>query len=185
MDVARFPTTGALFQVVIRPGIAYTRFETHMVFPDKNPREFMGPPFGLIVREELDLGIARTRVSTYVLVDFLRLVHTTHKIHEGKSEVAVVWRGGFVLSRIEKLLELFGAELICEGGFFQQTDKVEGRTNLRDTSGRKIGVRRWRSRRVVAVEPWWRRRGWRRKGRGWWARRRRWGWRARRRRRGR
>ena len=49
MDVVRFPTTGALFQVIIRPGIAYTRFETHMVFPDENPREFMGLLFSLIV----------------------------------------------------------------------------------------------------------------------------------------
>ena len=122
------------------------------------------------------------KVLTYVLVDLLRLVHTTHKIHEGKSEVAVVWRGGFVLLRIEKLLELFGAELRGEGGFFHHTDKVEGGADLRDTGGRKIGVRRWCSWRVIAVKPWWRRRGWRRKGRGRGTRRRRWEWGARRKR---
>ena len=76
--------------------------------------------------------------------------------------------------RIEKLLELFGAELRGEGGFFHHTDKVEGGADLRDMGGRKIGVRRWCSWRVIAVKPWWRRRGWRRKGRGRGTRRRRW-----------
>ena len=40
-----------------------------MVFPHDDPREISSPPFSLVVRQELDLGIAHPKVLTYVLVD--------------------------------------------------------------------------------------------------------------------
>jgi hypothetical protein len=99
-----------------------------------------------------------------ILVGFLGLIHVGHKVHEGESEDTVVWRGGFVFLRVEKFLELFGAKLRGEGGFFHHTNKVESGANLRDTSGRKLGPRWWRSLGVVPVRTRWRRRGWRRSG---------------------
>ena len=156
-------------------GPVYPRHDLkHMVFPHNDPREVLSLLFSLVVRQELDLGTAHPKVLMYILVDLLSLVHTSHEIHEGESKAAVIWRGGFVLSRVEKLLELFRAKLIGKGGFFHHTNKVESGSNLWDTSGREVGVGRWCSQKVIVIKPRWRRRGWRRRGRGWGARRRRW-----------
>ena len=138
LSVARFPTVGTVIKMRKGTGEANTGFDTHMILPRTDAREYSSPSLNLVIREHLDIGIPLTCVLAHAFVVTLGTAQKSNESLQGEHEIRVVVWSGVMFQRVEEVGKILGAELRCQSRLLDQSYKLESNFDPVDGSRHRL-----------------------------------------------